>query len=405
MDIQALRRYTQITLAAIAVLSAVAAGYRYLVRSGSPFGEHLLITPAVGPVGMRPFLDFPGYHGDREINVYLCASATGGVEDCAKLGTGHPGERLRARRIPHELPDTTRVVPGDYVLRAGPDARGSYPERGVLKIVPFKIGRRPRPRSFAGVQPSDLRIGPPHKIATGAVCGSPLFLADGRLAVGSAVVDATTGVTIEFEIDARELAWSPVGDKLAILTTDRKEIRLAAPDGSGAVVKVREARGLLSSLSWSPDGDRLAYISQSDPSTRGGPGPPTVRIINATTGEVSTAGPGLAVAWSPTADLLAVEMSGGVIQASTPTGGRSSLTTGRRPGWSPDGRFVTVVRSSASGGQTGWVVPVQGGSGAPVAGSGVCALAFSPSATSLAVVTEREGATTLLLRSVEAGIR
>jgi hypothetical protein len=405
MDRETIRRYAQLALAAIAVLSAIGAGYRYLVRGGSPFGERVVATPASGPVGMRPFFDFHGY-GDRQVTVFLCVGPTSGVEDCANLGKGPANKRLQGKAIPKELPDTTEVVPGEYILRAGPDDEGNYPQRGEFDIVEFAVGPRPRAVSFADVEPRSLRIGDPKKVATGAPCRPPLFLADGRLAVGSTVVDPTTGVTIDFGLDAAELAWSPVGDKLAILTSDRKEIRLAAPDGSDAttVNEAREARGLLSSLSWSPQGDRLAFIAQPDPATRqlfGDPTSPTVRILDATKGTVTDAGPGLAVAWSPNKDLLAVEMAGAKIEASTPEGGRRALTSGRRPSWSPDGRFVTVVRTTAAGVSQGWVVPVQGGGEAPLGGDRVCALSFSPAGTFLAVVGDNEGKTTLILRSVE----
>ncbi len=401
MNMDKLRRYGQITLAVIAVVSAAGAGYRYLARGGALFGEHVVVTPASGPVGMRPFFEFPGFPGGRAITVYMCAGATGDVRDCAVLGKGRAGERLHGKPMPRELPDTTTVEPGSYVLRAGPDDRGEYPDRGTFEVVEFKIGAKQRATSLSGVAASDLTIGEAERVARGAPCRPPLFLRDGRLAVGSTVVDPTTGVTIEFDLEAHELAWSPVGDKLAILTPDRKEIRLAAADGSGAVAKVREARGLLSSLSWSPDGDRLAFIAQADPGARQLPGDPTspvVKILNATTGQQTAAGPGLNVAWSPKSDLIAVEMAGAVIQASTPQGGRRALTTGRRPAWSPDARFLTVIRTTAN---EAWIVPAQGSGGKRVAAGGVCAMSFSPSAKSVAVVSERAGTTTLQLRPVE----
>jgi hypothetical protein len=184
MDTDKLRRYAQIFLAAVAVLAAVGAGFRYLVRGGSPFGAHVVASPTAGPIGMRPYFDFPGFPGGREVTVYLCAGAVTGVEDCANLGKGKTGERLRAKAIPKELPDTTEVVPGDYVLRAGPDDAGDFPDRGTFKVVPFKIGAKPRPLSFNGLGASDLRIGEPRNVAKGAACRAPLFLADGRLVVG-----------------------------------------------------------------------------------------------------------------------------------------------------------------------------------------------------------------------------
>ena len=397
MELDRLRRYAQIALAVIAVLSAAGAGYRYLARGGSLFGEHVVSIPESGPVGIRPSFDFPGFPDGREITVYLCSATSGPVSDCANLGKGRAGERLHGKPIPRDLPDGTAVDPGEYVIRAGPDDEGDFQDRGSFEVVEFKVGARPKALNFDGVAPAQLRIGEARQIARGAPCRPPLFLRDDRLAVGSTVVDPSTGVTIDFGIQAHELAWSPVGDKLAVLTPDRKEIRLAAADGSSAVAKVREARGLLSSLSWSPNGDRLAFISQNDPGTFGGPGPPTVRILNATTGAVSAAGPGLAVAWSPKPDLLAVEMSGGQIQASTPAGQRRPLTAGRRPAWSPDARYITVVRGEAN---EAWIVPVEGGGPFKLASSGICALSFSSSARYLAVVAQGEG-TTLYLRPVQ----
>jgi Tol biopolymer transport system component len=259
-------------------------------------------------------------------------------------------------------------------------------------------------RSYAGVDPTALRAGEPKQIARGAPCRPPIYLADGRLAVGSTVVDPQTGATVEFSVQGTELAWSPTGDKLALITTDKKEIRIAGPDGADAATKVRESGGLLSSLSWASDGKRLAYISQNDPATpaRFGPGPPTVQILNVSSGEKTPAGPGLAVAWSPRQDVLAVERAGAVIEASNLQGGRSPLTTGQRPTWSADGNLLGVVREAEGGVSQGWVVQAADGSkAAPLAGDGVCAISFSPSGSKLAVVREGEQ-TTLLEREIEA---
>ncbi|MEX2393682.1 MAG: WD40 repeat domain-containing protein [Actinomycetota bacterium] len=399
-----LRKSAQVTLAVIAALAAITAGFRYFTRGGSFFGPHIEATPTEGPVGIKPFFEFRGFDGGREIKVFLCRSGTGDVADCADLGTGRAGERLSSKPVPKTFPDNSEVEAGRYALRAGPNENGAYDQYGSFEIVPFKVGPRPDVVSYAGLQASDLRLGPLEQVATGAPCRTPLFLPDDRFSVGSNVIDPTNGVTIAFEAEGHELAWSPVGDKLAVLTSDRKEIRLAAPDGSGAVTTVREARGLLSSLSWSPEGDKLAYIAQRDPSTSqlaGDPGPPTVMILNSINGNKTSAGPGLGVAWSPSSDLLAVEMSGSRIEASDLAGKRRHLTTGVRPGWSPDGRFVTVVRGTPAGGREGWVVPVEGDGGVPLAGAEVCALHFSSSGRSLAVVKLEEGKMTTYLRSVE----
>src|SRR5687768_6885917 len=198
MDLDKIRRYAQIALAAIAVLAAVGAGYRYLTRGGSLFGEHVVATPASGPVGIRPFFEFPGFDG--EVTVYLCAGTTGGVEDCADLGKGKAGERFRAKPIPKELPDTTTVEPGSYVIRAGPDDEGNFPRRGTFEVVEFKVGAKLKGVSFAGIDPSRLKLGEPKGLARGTPCRPPTFLADGRLVVGSTVVDTKTGVTIEVPV-------------------------------------------------------------------------------------------------------------------------------------------------------------------------------------------------------------
>jgi Tol biopolymer transport system component len=292
------------------------------------------------------------------------------------------------------------------VLRAGPNDEGEYPQRGSFEVVEFRVGSKARAPSFEGAVPTDLAVGESRRIARGAPCTPPHFLADGRLAVGTNVVDPESGVTIEVDIAAHQLAWSPVGDKLAILTPDRKEIQLAAPDGSGAVTRVREARGLLSSLSWSPSGDRLAFIADRDPATRQLPGDPTgatVKILNATNGTQTVAGPGLAVAWSPDPEMLAVEMSGSVVERSNPAGQRAPLTTGRKPAWSHDGSFLSVVRNENDQWR-GWIVPATGQAtsqgGVAVTDAGSCAMSFSPAGDYLAVVSEAGGETSVQLRTL-----
>jgi hypothetical protein len=347
METGSLRRTFQLILAVIAVVAALGAGYQYLNREGGILGPHVNAVPSSGPVGMRPYFEIHGYPGDQEVSVRLC-TGTSGIEECAELAKGKAGDRLRSAPIPATLPDSSDVVPGKYELRVGPDEEGGFPERGIFEVVPFAVGERLEGRSFAGVDPSSVRAGEVKEIARGAPCWPPSYLGDGRLAVGSTVVDPETGATVVFGFDARELAWSPDGTKLAMVTADRKEIRLAKADGSEATAKVREARGFLSSISWAPDSNRLAFISENDPAARRlGPGPPTVKILNTSSGEQMAAGPGLAVAWS-SRDILAVERAGAVIEASTAQGARRSLTNGRRPSWSSDGGFLAVIRSNES---------------------------------------------------------
>lgn len=394
------RPVAQGTFIAIAVITGLAAGYRFMARGATIFGPEIKSVPASGPVGMSPFLELRGFSDGERVNVFLCPDESTAIENCVQFARGEAPGPLRTNPIPQAFPDAEEIVPSTYALRVGPDDAGQYPVRGTFKVEAFRVGRKVRARSFAGVVPQALRIGDPEQIARGAACRPPLFLPDGRLAVGATVVDPETGVTVRFDIQAAELAWSPVGDKLAILTPDRKEIRLAGPDGQDAVTSVREARGLISSLSWAPEGDRLAFISQNDPNTRGGPGAPTVRILNATNGSITSAGPGIGVAWSSKADLLAVERAAGSIEASTPAGGRSALASGRNPAWSPDGNLLGFVRAW-EGSDSGWIARANGGDPSPEVGPDVCAISFSPSGGHLAVVVGSGENTTLFLRSID----
>lgn len=397
-----IRRIAQVVLLTISVLAAAAAALSYFGGAPNPFGKRLSITPSEGPVGMRPFFQLQGY-GDREVTVYLCANQRDRIEDCVELGSGTGERRLRANAIPATFPGGDEIVPAPYPVRVGPENGREFPVRARFEIVPFELGPRLRPRSLAATEPQGLRIGRAQEVARGVDCRPPLHLRDGRLAVGRTVYDPVTTVTIDLQlgVGAAELVWSPLGDKLAILTTDRKEIRLAGADGTNAVTSVREARGLLSSLSWSPQGDRLAFVAQNDPAVpRLGPGPPTVNILNATTGERTTAGPGLWVAWAPSGDVFAVQMSGSAIELGTPAGGRRRLVEGRRPSWSPDGRMLTFVRGD-EGEAEGWVSLSDGTQASPVTGTDTCALSFSTDGRALAVVERRGEESRLVLRPVE----
>lgn len=397
------RRMAQVVLVAISVGAAGAAALSHFgATPETPFGKHVRITPGEGPVGIRPFLELQGY-GDSEVKLYLCANARDQVEDCVELGSGSGRERLRSEPIPATFPNGDEIVPAPYPVRAGPESDGDFPVRANFEVVPFELGPTVRPRSLADIQPQGLQLGRPREIARGVECRPPLYLPDGRLSVGQTVYDPSTGVTIDLQlgVGASEMTWSPVGDKLAILTADRKEIRLAGPDGADAVTSVREARGLLSSLSWSPQGDRLAFIAQNDPAIpRLGPGPPTVNILNSTTGERTTAGPGLWVAWAPGGDVFAVQMSGAVIELGNPAGGRRRIVEGRRPSWSPDGRMLAFVRGD-EGASEGWASLADGSEASPIVGADTCALSFAVNGRSMAIVERRGETARLVSRSIE----
>jgi hypothetical protein len=397
-----LRRAAQATLFAVAALAAVGAGYRYLEdqQAGLTTGPQVAVEPAAGPVGMRPFIELRGFPVDRDYTVFLCPPGSRGTAGCLEWGKGKPLVRFQAKKLPATLPSGADLAPGEYPLRVGPDAEGRYEQHGVFDVVPFAIGARPKPASFAGVNATQLRLGGATRIATGVDC-QPVFAPDGRLVVGSTLLDPSTGVTTELKIKGAELLWSPDRDKLAILVGDSKEIRLAGPDGAEAVAVVREARGFLGSLSWSPAGDRLAFTARNDPSTRLGPGPPSVRAFNPINGSTKVLAPGVAVAWSPKGDTLAIESSPGTIELyDRVSGKRTKVAEGRVPGWSPDGSYVTFLRTQGKPSGEFWAV--QPGS-APVRliDAGVCGATFSPSGRSLAVVTREGNDRVLSIRRVE----
>lgn len=394
------RRVAQITLAVVAVLSAAAAALLYLGPAENPFAKRIEAIPSTGTVGMRPFLDFGGYGGDQPVRVLMCAGSTDPIEDCIELASGPPKDELRTKAIPATFPTGDDVVPQTYALRVGPED-GEFPVRGHFEVVLFEIGPKVRTRSFRGLGPEELKLGAPKQVADRVSCRPPIWMPDGRLAVGRTVFDPDTGVTTDLAIaSVSEMTWSPARDKLAILTSDRKEIRLAGPDGTDPVTRVREARGLLSSLTWSPEGDKLAYIARSDPNTRLGPGPPSVKILNTINGDVTGAGPGLWVSWRPNGDLFAIERANQLIELGNAANGRRRLAEGRLPSWSPDGRLLAFVRGDETSAQ-GWIATFQGERPTPVGSGGTCALSFSPSGESMAIVEDRGGTKRLILRAIE----
>ncbi|MGH2759177.1 MAG: hypothetical protein ACRDKJ_06385, partial [Actinomycetota bacterium] len=70
------RRYArpiaQGTLVAIAVITALAAGYRFLARGGTQalFGPQVESMPTSGPVGMSPFLELRGFEDGERVDVF-----------------------------------------------------------------------------------------------------------------------------------------------------------------------------------------------------------------------------------------------------------------------------------------------------------------------------------------------
>lgn len=404
MDRERIRRTAQIALLVVAVAAASGAVWRYVSsREGDPVlgsdepEEQLGITPASGPVGTRPFFELRGWDEGTSVRVLLCAAAPSRTApsspapspaaappaDCAELASGQAPGQVTGEPIPSSLPGGTEVVPGTYVVRAGPGPEP--PQVGRFRIVPFEIASPPEPRSYAGVDVAGLGLGDPRAVARRAPCGSH-FTPDGRLVIGNTLVDPANGVSLQFPVQAAELAWSPTGERLGFITADRKEIRMAEPGGEEPVAVVREARGIISSLTWSPDGDRVAYVARSEPGVRLGPGPSTVFVFHLVTGESSELGRGEMVAWSPTGDRLVVEAPGGILELTDPEGSATGFTEGRHPVWSPDGSLVSFLRSE--GDESGaWVVRADGGAPRRWIPSGVCGTAFSSDGRRLAVVS------------------
>ncbi len=407
MDRERLRRGAQLALVVIAVAAASAAGVRYaMTRIGAAQGERVVADPSSGPVGMRPFLEARGYDEDRTVAVYLCPPGPspdtedpGRVDDCVELGSGAAGSRLTATPIPDRFPGGAEIVPGAYPLRAGPDPDGAYPVRGAFTIVPFTIGSVPRGGSFDGVPLDDIEIGELREVARGAPCRTR-FMPDGRLALSGLIFDPRTGVTVQLDIQGVELAWAPTRDRLAIVPTDRKEVMLAAPDGSDRTVVVREPRGVISSVTWSPDGAALAYVARTEAGVRGGPGPPTVFVLDVTDGTTRAIGGGESVAWSPDPGRLAVETVGGMIELSDPAGARTGVTEGRRPAWSPDGSLLAFIRpQDGEAGET-WIARVGEPETRRLAPAEVCGIAFSPDGRRTAEVMKQADTTVLVVRPI-----
>lgn len=423
MDRERIRKTAQVALVVVAVLAASGAAFRYLSsRAGDPAvgdGEPdpLAVTPSQGPVGIRPFLEFRGWSEGTTVRVLFCtpvatpstpdagarpdpgdtpvAGEPAGPADCAEVASGSGGSRVTGQPIPPTLPGGTEVVPGTYALRAGPG--DEPPQVAEFRVVPFELGPVPEPRSYAGVDVQGLGLGDSRAVARGAPC-STHFLPDGRLAIGSTILDPGTGVTVQFPGEGSELRWSPTGERLAIVTADRKEIRMAGPGGEDALTIVREARGLISSVSWAPEGDRLAYVARSEPGVRGGPGPSTLFVFDLVDGSTRELGRAERVAWSPAGGRLAVEAPGGVLELSDLDGGRTRLTEGRRPAWTPDGELVVFLRGvsgEAVGGS--WVIRPDGGPPRGWIASGACGTTVSADGERLAVV---EAGGELALRTI-----
>lgn len=356
----------QAILVVIGVLALTTATYRYFSTRDPDSKPAVVSTPRTGPVGMRPFFSVIGLPENRTVRIEICKGAS-----CAVVASGRSPGPIRSDALPMAIGQTP-VEPGTYALRARLTG-GSSVVKGNIEVTKFTVGARPsKPAPF---DPS-AELGAPNEIAAHSGC-RPQAAPDGRIIVGFSLIDALRGVTYQRPAIGLEPAWSPKGDRLAFLTGDRKEVRVASPDGSEPEVVVREPRGLISSLSWSPEGDRLAFIASPD--VRGGPRGPTVEIVNLVDGARAQFGPGDSVAWAPNSDRMAISR-GPTVELSDGSGKRSVLANGTAGVWTADGTHVVLIR-----GQSAWAVNVDSKAEKQILASGACGVGFTPEGHNLLI--------------------
>jgi TolB protein len=152
-----------------------------------------------------------------------------------------------------------------------------------------------------------------------------------------------------------ELAWSPVGDKIAFVSRrdGNAEIYLMNTDGSGLRRLTRNTVGDRNPV-WSPDGRRIAFESNWQLNVMNADGSRQRRLTR-------NGGRNFTPAWSPDGQQIAFERRlgrkkygpcNGCGRASTfeiwvmnaDGSGQHRLTTqGAQPGWSPDGQKIAFM--------------------------------------------------------------
>lgn len=293
-------------------------------------GPKLTVSPAAGPSGIYPFVTLSGVDGTaREYALSFCVSDN----ECTDVGTLTSGISKRIGPIKAAQLGAYRFK----VKLAEPDSEVT----AGFRVVEFAIGTSTKDAPL----PATFNLGPARALGRPGSC-PPYALPDGRILIGTSAFDPQSATTVDLEVNPAELTWSPDGKQLAMIVADRKEIRVAKPDGSNATTVVREPRAFLSSISFSQDGDKLAFIARPDPAIRGGPRQPTVQILNLADNAVGNGGPGVAVALSSTSPAMAIQSGSEIFIAdiSTPAN-RALLATGERPVFSSDGKIVTYVRA------------------------------------------------------------
>ncbi|MET0622748.1 MAG: SBBP repeat-containing protein, partial [Pyrinomonadaceae bacterium] len=153
-------------------------------------------------------------------------------------------------------------------------------------------------------------------------------------------------------------AWSPDGTKFAFNASG--DLKVANPDGTGAVTVAKKVSGFNERISWSPDGSQIAYIGEG---TSGNVD--TIRTIHvaAADGSGSTQLPASptfleAADWSPDGTRFVYADGTSIYVMNLDGTGRSRLTTPQQTGdgqtrddaprWSPDGTKILFQRSSTN---------------------------------------------------------
>jgi Tol biopolymer transport system component len=202
-------------------------------------------------------------------------------------------------------------------------------------------------------------------------------LPENRIPAGLYVTQAD-GTGSRFLTTGREAAWSPLGDRIALV--DEGRVHLISPDGTGRVT-LAGAPPAATTPAWSPDGTTIAFAA---PVGVGGVNPRShIFIMDAdgsnlrqlTTGNQDFTNP----AFSPDGQRLAIG-GDGIYLMGTDGSGLTRLTQAPPPGppgtprfffyshiepaWSPDGAtliFTELQESTPYRGYTLYQVAVDGG--------------------------------------------